>query len=194
MFDQLIDKPAPARDRGPPAREGDHVLCIKQAGMPRKDFISTFPKNETSTRVARQAIKARKRLFRAAPQVQDEIERRQKQAQGSRGTVPRPESARSGDQPPKCPSARPRARRRKKEMVRGQPAPRDLDSQEVHEPRLQFLDLIQEGTSGRCKAVDKFEYRRGYKFLEPTQPGGSAQAINALDRGPGAHHPHSRAP
>ena len=39
---------------------------------------------------------------------------------------------------------------------------------------LQFLDLIQEGNIGLMKAVDKFEYRRGYKF-SPTPPGGSAR-------------------
>ena len=47
---------------------------------------------------------------------------------------------------------------------RGQPASGDLDRQEIHEPWLQFLDLIQEGNIGLMKAVDKFEYRRGYKF------------------------------
>ena len=45
-------------------------LCIKQAGMPRKDFISTFPKNETSTRLARQTHQGRKEaLFGAAREV-----------------------------------------------------------------------------------------------------------------------------
>jgi RNA polymerase primary sigma factor len=40
---------------------------------------------------------------------------------------------------------------------------------------LQFLDLIQEGNIGLMKAVDKFEYRRGYKFSVPMPPGGSAR-------------------
>ena len=42
---------------------------------------------------------------------------------------------------------------------------------------LQFLDLIQEGNIGLMKAVDKFEYRRGYKFSDLCRLGGSRQAI-----------------
>ncbi len=54
---------------------------------------------------------------------------------------------------------------------------------------LQFLDLIQEGNIGLMKAVDKFEYRRGYKFshlCDVVDPAGD----HPLDRRPGAHHPH----
>jgi RNA polymerase primary sigma factor len=53
---------------------------------------------------------------------------------------------------------------------------------------LQFLDLIQEGNIGLMKAVDKFEYRRGYKF-SPTRPGGSgrpSRAPSPTRRGPSA--------
>jgi RNA polymerase primary sigma factor len=54
---------------------------------------------------------------------------------------------------------------------------------------LQFLDLIQEGNIGLMKAVDKFEYRRGYKFShlrDLVDPPGD----HPLDRRPGAHHPN----
>ena len=54
---------------------------------------------------------------------------------------------------------------------------------------LQFLDLIQEGNIGLMKAVDKFEYRRGYKFsdlCDLVDPPGD----HPLDRRPGAHDPH----
>ena len=55
---------------------------------------------------------------------------------------------------------------------------------------LQFLDLIQEGNIGLMKAVDKFEYRRGYKFshlCNVVDPPGD----HALDRRSGSHHSHS---
>ena len=56
------------------------------------------------------------------------------------------------------------ARQAKKGNGRSQPAPRDLDRKKYTNRGLQFLDLIQEGNIGLMKAVDKFEYRRGYKF------------------------------
>ena len=53
---------------------------------------------------------------------------------------------------------------REARAVERQPAARRVDRQEVPQPRLSFLDLIQEGNTGLMRAVDKYEYRRGFKF------------------------------
>ena len=54
--------------------------------------------------------------------------------------------------------------RRAKRNGRGQPSFGNFDCEKYTNRGLQFLDLIQEGNIGLMKAVDKFEYRRGYKF------------------------------
>jgi RNA polymerase primary sigma factor len=58
MFDQLIDNLRQHVTEVRLLEKEIMFLCIKQAGMPRKDFISTFPKNETSTRWLDKHIKA----------------------------------------------------------------------------------------------------------------------------------------
>jgi len=69
-----------------------------------------------------------------------------------------------------------------------QPAAGGLGGQEVRQPGLHLLDLIQEGNIGLMRAADKFEYRRGYKSLR-TLRGGSAGYYRAIaDQ---SAHPHS---
>ena len=77
MFDQLIDNLRQHVTEVRLLEKEIMFLCIKQAGMPRKDFISTFPKNETSTRWLDKHIKAKKRYSATLGKFKDEIERRQ---------------------------------------------------------------------------------------------------------------------
>ena len=139
------------------------VIAVRDAGMPRKDFISTFPKNETSNRWLHKHIKGGKKYSAPLAKFKDEIERRQKKLEhleiqyhlliNDIKEVNREVSIGEA-----------KARRAKKEMVEANLRLVISIAKEYTNRGLQFLDLIQEGNIGLMKAVDKFEYRRGYKF------------------------------
>ncbi len=163
MFDQLIDN---LRQHVTEVRLLEReimFLCIKQAGMPRKDFISTFPKNETSTRWLDKHIKAKKRYSAPLAKFKDEIERRQNKLKDLEG-VYHVLINEIKDINREVSIGEAKARRAKKEMVEANLRLVISIAKKYTNRGLQFLDLIQEGNIGLMKAVDKFEYRRGYKF------------------------------
>jgi RNA polymerase primary sigma factor len=139
------------------------IIAVRDAGMPRKDFISTFPRNETSSRWIAKHVKAGKKYSAPLARLKDEIERRQKKLQALEVTY-HLTIAGIKDINREVSIGEAKARRAKKEMVEANLRLVISIAKKYTNRGLQFLDLIQEGNIGLMKAVDKFEYRRGYKF------------------------------
>ncbi|MBX5459800.1 MAG: RNA polymerase sigma factor RpoD [Steroidobacteraceae bacterium] len=138
------------------------IICVRDAGMPRKDFIATFPKNETSPKWLARHTKGKK-YSAALLKFKDEIERRQKKLEQIEQTYHLSIND-IKDVNREVSIGEAKARRAKKEMVEANLRLVISIAKKYTNRGLQFLDLIQEGNIGLMKAVDKFEYRRGYKF------------------------------
>jgi RNA polymerase primary sigma factor len=139
------------------------IIAVRDAGMPRKDFIASFPKNETNPRWLGKHIKSGKKYSALLAKFKDEIERRQKKLEQLEGAYHLSiNDIKEVNREVSIGEAK--ARRAKKEMVEANLRLVISIAKKYTNRGLQFLDLIQEGNIGLMKAVDKFEYRRGYKF------------------------------
>ena len=139
------------------------IIAVRDAGMPRKEFILSFPKNETSHRWLQKQIKGGKKWSAAMARLGDEITRRQDKLAALEKTYHLTISdIKEINREVSIGEAK--ARRAKKEMVEANLRLVISIAKKYTNRGLQFLDLIQEGNIGLMKAVDKFEYRRGYKF------------------------------
>ncbi|OOZ39685.1 RNA polymerase sigma factor RpoD [Solemya pervernicosa gill symbiont] len=138
-------------------------LCVDKAKMPRKDFITSFPDNETNLEWVEKQIRAKRKHSSMIGQMKSDILRAQKKLiaiQTESGmTIAQIKSINR-----KMSIGEAKARRAKKEMVEANLRLVISIAKKYTNRGLQFLDLIQEGNIGLMKAVDKFEYRRGYKF------------------------------
>ena len=138
-------------------------ICVEKARMPRKDFILTFPENETNPEWLQGLLKSSKPFAKVLKEHEDEILRAQKKLialqEESNMTI-----GQIKDINRKMSIGEAKARRAKKEMVEANLRLVISIAKKYTNRGLQFLDLIQEGNIGLMKAVDKFEYRRGYKF------------------------------
>ena len=138
-------------------------ICVKEAQMPRKDFIKSFPENETNLNWVRSHT-SKKNSYAAAlkPHI-DDIKRLQKKlAELEKACFLTISDIKEINRRMSIGEAK--ARRAKKEMVEANLRLVISIAKKYTNRGLQFLDLIQEGNIGLMKAVDKFEYRRGYKF------------------------------
>ena len=139
------------------------VIAVRDAGMPRKEFITSFPRNETDERWVSKHVKAAKKWSAGLAKFSDEILRRQVQLQAIEKRLFLSISQ-IKDINREVSIGEAKARRAKKEMVEANLRLVISIAKKYTNRGLQFLDLIQEGNIGLMKAVDKFEYRRGYKF------------------------------
>ncbi len=139
------------------------AVCIKQAGMPRKDFIAVFPKNETKPAWIDKQIKLKRKhssaLARLKPEVLARMQSISDLEKALHLTIHEIKEINR-----EVAVGEAQARRAKKEMVEANLRLVISIAKKYTNRGLQFLDLIQEGNIGLMKAVDKFEYRRGYKF------------------------------
>jgi RNA polymerase primary sigma factor len=138
-------------------------LCVRGAHMPRKTFIDSFPENETNLKWLDSHLKGRHKYVEPLKGLKDEILRAQKKLVGIEEEV-QLSIGEIKDINRRMSIGEAKARRAKKEMVEANLRLVISIAKKYTNRGLQFLDLIQEGNIGLMKAVDKFEYRRGYKF------------------------------
>ncbi len=138
-------------------------LVVNKGGMPRPDFIKSFPANETSLRwIDREVAAHHPWSEQLAKYRQAIVEQQQKLLNlQARVMIPLKDLKEINKQ---MSTGEAKARKAKREMTEANLRLVISIAKKYTNRGLQFLDLIQEGNIGLMKAVDKFEYRRGYKF------------------------------
>ena len=138
-------------------------LCVRDARMPRADFLRLFPGNEVDQSWAEELAKGKAKYAEAIGNLQADIQRCQQKLSALEAECELT-LAEIKDINRRMSIGEAKARRAKKEMVEANLRLVISIAKKYTNRGLQFLDLIQEGNIGLMKAVDKFEYRRGYKF------------------------------
>jgi RNA polymerase primary sigma factor len=138
-------------------------VCTRLAKMPRRDFLRAFPGNETNTGWADDMIRRKQKWSSGLREHRDDIVIEQEKLSAIEIALflSLPDIK---DINRAMAYGEAKARKAKKEMVEANLRLVISIAKKYTNRGLQFLDLIQEGNIGLMKAVDKFEYRRGYKF------------------------------
>ena len=162
-FDALVNNTRESQEAIRAQERAIMVLLTRKCKMERKDFIKSFQGNETSETWVDELIAADKPYSAKIAVYKFDIQRAQKKIKTieTNETLSIPEIKEVNR---KVSIGEARARRAKKEMVEANLRLVISIAKKYTNRGLQFLDLIQEGNIGLMKAVDKFEYRRGYKF------------------------------
>ncbi|MBC3764846.1 RNA polymerase sigma factor RpoD [Neptunicella marina] len=163
QFDRMVKNMRGMMDR---VRVQERLVmkhCVMQAKMPKKDFMKAFVGNETSTQWIEDILSSDKAYVAALTEFREELERsvsklNQIEEETGLSIIDIKDINR------RMSIGEAKARRAKKEMVEANLRLVISIAKKYTNRGLQFLDLIQEGNIGLMKAVDKFEYRRGYKF------------------------------
>ncbi len=159
----LVDK---VRKLVEQAREQEKVIqdvVVNKARLPRKTFLKTFPGNEANSRWVKRIQKGGECNADIIERYLDNIANAQKKLADLQKVAGLPISELK-EVNRRMSIGEAKARRAKKEMVEANLRLVISIAKKYTNRGLQFLDLIQEGNIGLMKAVDKFEYRRGYKF------------------------------
>ncbi len=138
-------------------------LVVHKGGMPRPDFIKMFPTNETSLRWIDREVAAHHNYSEQLAKYRQAIVEQQQKLLNlqERVMIPLKDLKEINKQ---MSTGEAKARKAKREMTEANLRLVISIAKKYTNRGLQFLDLIQEGNIGLMKAVDKFEYRRGYKF------------------------------
>ena len=138
-------------------------LVIRRGRMPREEFRKTFPSNETNVDWLTERLKGKPAFSETLEKVTDDVILLQRKIRDYEQRLDM-EIVDMKDVARRMAVGEAKARRAKKEMVEANLRLVISIAKKYTNRGLQFLDLIQEGNIGLMKAVDKFEYRRGYKF------------------------------
>ncbi len=163
QFDMLVKGMRGMMDRVRVQERLIMKLTVEQAKMPKKNFIKLFGGNEASAEWFNTELNAGKVYSDALVRVKDDVLRCISKLEAVEQETGLSIAA-IKDINRRMSIGEAKARRAKKEMVEANLRLVISIAKKYTNRGLQFLDLIQEGNIGLMKAVDKFEYRRGYKF------------------------------
>lgn len=163
QFDVLVAMVRDALERVRAQERAIMQLCVRDARMPRADFLKLFPGNEIDLAWTTGLAGGKAKYAEAIARLQEDIQRNQQVLVDLENEVGLT-IAEIKEINRHMSIGEAKARRAKKEMVEANLRLVISIAKKYTNRGLQFLDLIQEGNIGLMKAVDKFEYRRGYKF------------------------------